>query len=99
MDPNQIFGQPEDNRKYRYFNQPIEQIPNFLADVPQILAHRPNGGLQWVTVDQYINVVTCMKLEADKIKVERKEIVIFKDFDIPNDVECNIQVTDCPSPS
>lgn len=91
----EIFGQPEDNRKYRYFNQPIEQIPNYDENSPQILAHRPNGGLQWVTVDQCLKVVTCMKLEESQLKVERRQIVVFKDFEIPDDFECDIEVTDC----
>jgi hypothetical protein len=41
------------NFNFRYFNQPIEQIPGFNAQLPQVLAHRPNSGLQWV------NVVSC----------------------------------------
>jgi hypothetical protein len=93
----QIFDAPEDDRKYRFFNQPIEQIPNFKPNEPQILVHRPNGGLQWATIDKCLNVVTCMKLEASQLKVERRSIVVLKDFEIPDDAECDIELTDCES--
>jgi hypothetical protein len=96
-DPEKVFDQPEDNRKYRFFNQPIELIPGHNDGVPQILVHRPNGGLQWVTIDQCLKVVTCMKLEASQLKVERRSIVVLKDFEIPDDTECDIELTDCES--
>lgn len=96
-DPNEIFPEPDPNEKYRFFNQPIEQIPSYEADKPQILVHRPNCGLQWITVDQCLKVVTCMSLESEEIKVERRNIVVIKDFAIEGtDNECNIPVTDCP---
>lgn len=94
---DEIFEAPEadSDKKYRYFNQPIEQIPGWKEDKPQILIHRPNCGLQWNTIDQCLDVVTCLKLEDDKLKVERRNIVIIKDFEIEDDEECDIEVTDC----
>jgi hypothetical protein len=95
--PEEIFDTPENNRKYRFFNQPIEQIPGHVEDKPQILVHRPNSGLQWVTIDQCLKVVTCMKLEASQLKIERRQVVILKDFEIEDDTECDIELTDCES--
>lgn len=43
---------------YRYFNQPIEQIPGWNKDEPQILFHGKNHGLVWVNI-QCVPVVTC----------------------------------------
>lgn len=96
---NEIFPVPTEygDKKYRFFNQPIEQIPGYKEDQPQILVHRPNCGLQWFTLDLCLPVITCLKLESDKLKMERRRVVIIKDFDIENDTECSdIDVTDCP---
>jgi hypothetical protein len=97
-DVDKIFEAPgsEADKKYRYFNQPIEQIPGYKEDKPQILAHRPNCGLQWVTLDKCLPVVTCLKLESEELFIERRSIVIIKDFEIDNNEECpNIEVTEC----
>jgi hypothetical protein len=96
-----VFPAPPQNadKKYRFFNQPIEQIPGYVGDQPQILVHRPDSGLQWFTLDMCLPVVTCMTLEEDKIKVNRRSVVVIKDFDIPNDDACDIVVTACPAPS
>lgn len=92
---DQIFPQPDPQEKYRFFNQPIEQIPSYKADKPQILAHRPGCGLQWVTVDQCLEVVTCIKLGTSELEIQRRKIVVLKDFE--PDTGCdNIPVTDCP---
>jgi len=90
----QIFDAPEDDRKYRFFNQPIEQIPNFKPNEPQILVHRPNGGLQWATIDKCLNVVTCIRLEETELKIERRSIVVLKDFEAIDDCP-NIELTAC----
>ena len=96
---NDVFPTPSTygDKKYRFFNQPIEQIPGYEADKPQILVHRPNCGLQWFTLDQCLPVVTCIKLESDKLKAERKRLVVIKDFDMADDVDCDIEVTKCDS--
>jgi hypothetical protein len=98
-DLNTIFPQPTEDgdKKYRFFNQPIEQIPGFKADMPQILVHRPNCGLQWFTLDQCLPVVTCLKLQSSELKVERKRLVVIKDFDMSDDNDCDIEITQCPS--
>jgi len=94
---DKIFEAPESDsdKKYRYFNQPIEQIPGYKEEKPQILVHRPNCGLQWVSLDQCLPVVTCLKLESEELVIERRSIVVIKDFEA-NDEECeNIEVTEC----
>jgi hypothetical protein len=100
-DLNTIFPtpNPDGDKKYRFFNQPIEQIPGYVSDKPQILVHRPNSGLQWFTLDQCLPVVTCLDLQSDKLRVERRSVVILKDFEIENDTECDIDITDCESSS
>lgn len=100
-DLNTVFPVPGENgdKKYRFFNQPIEQIPGYISDKPQILVHRPNSGLQWFTLDMCLPVVTCMELQEDKIKVQRRSLVVIKDFAIPDDIECDIEVNPCPSGS
>lgn len=50
---------PSDN--YRYFNQPIEQIPGWDKDEPQILFHGKNAGLIWVNIE-CVPVVTCVEI-------------------------------------
>lgn len=84
----------EDQRKYRYFNQPIELIPDYDEDKPQILVHRPDSGLQWATIDTCKNVVTCIKLDtqipfsAQQLKIERRTLIVLKDFEAQNDDTC-----------
>lgn len=97
IDINKIFDTPGKggDLKFRFFNQPIEQIPGFDEAKPQLLAHRPNYGLQWVTVDQCLPVVTCLDLEDDKIKVQRKALIIIKDFEMGDDTECDIDINKC----
>jgi hypothetical protein len=96
-DVDKIFEAPESesDKKYRYFNQPIEQIPGYEEGKPQILVHRPNCGLQWVSLDQCLPVVTCLELESDKLKVQRRSLVVIKDFEIEDDEECDIEITEC----
>jgi hypothetical protein len=94
----EVLPKPSPAEKYRFFNQPIEQIPGYKADKPQIIAHAPNCGLMWFTLDQCLPVVTCLKLEEKELKIERKKIVIIKDFDMEESStdECpNIPVTSC----
>lgn len=100
-DLNEVIPQAEDHadKKYRFFTLPIEQIPGYKEDKPQILVHRPNNGLQWFTLDKCLPVVTCLDLQSDKLKVERRSLVIIKDFEIEDDTECDIDVTDCESES
>lgn len=38
------------NKKYRYFNQPIEQIPGFEINKKQALVHDPQCGLKWMDI-------------------------------------------------
>lgn len=91
---------PSTALKYRFFNQPIEQIPGFDITKPQILAHAPNCGLMWFTIDQCLEVVTCLSLQTDKLKVTRNNVVVIKDFGIlAGDTACDIPLTNCPTNS
>lgn len=95
-----IFDESENEKKYRFFNQPIEQIPDYEEDKPQMLAHRPDGGLQWVTLDQCLDVVTCLTLdlESEQLVITRRKIVVIKDFE-PEENCPPIELTNCPTPS
>jgi hypothetical protein len=95
-----IFDEPSNSKKYRFFNQPIEQIPDYIEDKPQLLVHRPDGGLQWVTLDLCLDVVTCLtlNLESEQLQIERRKIVVIKDFE-PEDDCPPIDVTTCPTES
>ena len=72
----------QDVKKYRYFNQPIEQIPGWNPSKSQILFHGANGGLYWETItDDCVEVTKCVKVETDspgsddfKIKAEKTRI-------------------------
>lgn len=96
-----IFAPPSSGAedKYRYFNQPIEQIPGWQADKPQLLVHRPNCGLQWVALSGCLDVVTCIKLEDGHLKADLRNIVVIKDFTPQDENACRIETTDCPAPS
>ena len=95
----EIFSPPSSGAedKYRYFNQPIEQIPGWDGSKPQFLVHRPNCGLQWVGVSGCLDVVTCIKLEDGHLKAELRNIVVIKDFEPEDPDACKIETTDCPS--
>lgn len=84
-------------KKYRYFNQPIEQIPGFLATESQILFHGQDGGLYWQTIPSgCVEVTTCVKIETDspgsedyKIKAEKTRIRPLQNLgDLDDPVEC-----------
>ena len=49
-DCEELFGDPP-AKKYRYFNQPIEQIPGWKTEDYQFLVHSPNCGLQWISIE------------------------------------------------
>ena len=61
---------------YRFFNQPIEQIPGWVADKVQVLVHKGNQGLIWQNV-YCEEVVTCISLDSNTktLKIDRKKIV------------------------
>lgn len=99
---NDIISPSGVDHKYRFFNQPIEQIPGFDINKPQILAHPPGCGLVWITVDQCMDIVTCLSLESDRLKVTRNNVVVIKDFgELTNDTQCDVLTVSCvvPSPS
>lgn len=87
---------PVDN-KIRYFNQPIEQIPEYECTTPQILTHGVGCGLSWFNLDQCLEVVTCLSLESDRLKVTRNKIVVLKDFG-PSSGPCDIDMNECSNP-
>lgn len=56
------------------------------------------GGLMWFTLDQCMPVVTCLKLDttANELKIERRNIVVIKDFAQNTDTTCpNTPLTSC----
>lgn len=82
------------DQKYRFFTLPIDQVPGYDNDKPQLLVHRPNSGLQWYTMDQCLPIVTCVKLdETSQLVAERRTIVVFKDFEVE---DCVVATTGCP---
>lgn len=82
------------DKNYRFFTLPIEQIPGYDENLPQILVHRPKCGLQWLSLELCLPVVTCVKLETSQLVAERRNILVIKDFDKDN---CTIELTDCES--
>lgn len=85
---------------YRYFNQPIEQIPGWDSSKPQILFHAKDAGLIWVGI-QCLPVVTCVQISGVsspedplacncELSITRHNIYILKDAGI-NETECEIQ--------
>lgn len=52
----------------------------------------------WFTLDQCMPVVTCLKLDttANELKIERRNIVVIKDFAQNTDTTCpNTPLTSC----
>ena len=47
---------------YRYFNQPIEQVPGWEKDKAQILFHGENKGLFWQTIPECVNLLECLNI-------------------------------------
>lgn len=74
-------------KKYRYFNQPIEQIPGWKEGEYQALVHSDGCGLQWHTV-QCLDVMVCIKKEGNNIVAERKNLVVFKEQDEKESSSC-----------
>jgi len=97
-DFNEIILDPSE-KKYRYFNQPIEQIPKWEEDKFQILVHPPTGGLHWLTIEECVNVVTCLTLDGCIIKPTLTPIATIKFFDPENSEECDIDISECSSSS
>lgn len=88
---------PAINQTYRYFNQPIEQIPGWNPATAQILFHGANNGLVWVSAPECIDVVTCITLAPSGLHIERAKVAVLKIF--PPDTYCpDIPATNCPSP-
>lgn len=86
----------EPDKYYRYFNQPIEQIPNWQSSVGQILVHHDNGGLMWKNTE-CLDVVTCIKLSSSGLVIERKNVMIITMFDDVTTPCDTITTTECPS--
>lgn len=87
---------PVGEKPYRYFNQPIEQIPGWDKNQPQVLVHSINNGLMWKSVE-CLDIVTCIKLENNELKIERRNITILADKEPEPSVCPNIPTTDCPT--
>lgn len=87
-----VAGFPVQN--FRYFNQPIEQIPGWAAGVSQILVHPNDGGLMWKNVE-CMDVITCIRLEPSGLKIECRNIMAIS---INPSSGCqDIPATSCPS--
>jgi hypothetical protein len=83
------------SKKYRFFNQPIEQIPGYEEASPQILVHSKNCGLQWHTVE-CISLVKCIRLESTELKIESRKVAIIRD--IEDSTDCSgIPLAECSS--
>jgi hypothetical protein len=81
-DFTKIIPEPSE-KKYRFFNQPIEQIPLWAADKFQILVHPPDGGLHWLTLETCQQVVTCLTLDGENVlKPLLKDVVVLKTFEV-----------------
>ena len=81
---------------YRWFNQPIEQIPLWASGVFQVLVHPPNGGLHWLTLETCQQVVTCMTLDGENmLKPVLKDVVVLKTFDVADPEACDIDFGPC----
>lgn len=83
-----------EQNKYRYFNQPIEQIPGFNSSQPQVLCHSPEPyvGLFWASLECY-SPVDCIDLQKTSLVATKKSIGVFKIFD-SNDV-CSVPLAYC----
>lgn len=91
-----IVAKPSDN--YRYFNQPIEQIPGWEPDNVQILLHAAGCGLKWHTVE-CLDVVTCIKLGSSELTVDQRKAVIIKDLEVTTPTCSGIPTTECSGTS
>jgi len=83
---------------YRYFNQPIEQIPGWIKNNSQILSHRKDSGLQWLGLNQCLQVGTCITLGSSELILERKNIPILVD-DISGEDCIVLGTEECETPS
>lgn len=63
---------------YRFFNQPIEQIPKWDANKFQVLAHPSGGGLHWLTAEACTGVITCIRLEESGLEFDVATIFALK---------------------
>lgn len=50
---------------YRYFNQPIEQIPGFNKNKSQLLFHAEGCGLVWQDIAECVDLVKCAKVSGE----------------------------------
>jgi hypothetical protein len=85
----------------RYFNMPIEQIPGFKAEDPQLLFRSPNSGLVWLSIPQTgcIDVMSKLNLdEPETPKIEMKKIRPLQLLDDPDPILLKtIDVVTCVS--
>jgi hypothetical protein len=87
--------------KYRFFNQPIEQITGYDTGLPQFLMHRGGGGLEWITVDKHpivieVNVETGE--EGEELVREKQYFWVIKNCEDP-EKEPIIALTECEEES
>ena len=94
-DIDQIIPEPT-SVIYRWFNQPIEQIPLWEANQFQVLVHPPDGGLHWLTIEGCQQVVTCITLDGENmLKTELKDVVVLKTFDPADPEACDVDFSVC----
>ena len=91
------FNIPDALAHHRYFNLPIEQIPQWDATKPQVLVHGATQGLRWQSV-LCLDVVTWISLESGELKIERRNIPILAEF-TPISLCSGIPTTACPTSS
>jgi hypothetical protein len=94
-DFEKIIPEPSE-KKYRFFNQPIEQIPLWAADKFQILVHTIDGGLHWLTLETCQQVVTCLTLDGENmLKPQLQDVVVLKTFDVADPEACDVDFSAC----
>ena len=70
-----VFPEKPDD-KYRFFNQPIEQIPEYDASVAQMLFHAANGGLVWQSLPSgCVTLLKCVEVDTSSETYALKSIV------------------------
>ena len=93
-----VFPKKPDD-KYRFFNQPIEQIPEYDASVAQMLFHAANGGLVWQSLPSgCVTLLKCVELDTSSatyaLKSTMETIRPLQILDSPDPTGCIIPSTE-----
>jgi len=85
--------------KYRFFNQPVEQIPEYDASVAQMLFHSASGGLVWQSLPSgCVTLLKCVELDTSSatyaLKSTMETIRPLQILDRPDPTGCIIPSTE-----